>query len=117
MQLIALIIFVLAAIVGTLMLMRKRKGLHVSPFIVRSHGIFAAVGTLLLVIGVFESWLEGRDNDWTWVSMALLMSVVAGAYLLFGKLLRGRRKPLLILYLHGLFACFSISALLFALAI
>lgn len=117
MQVIALIVFVLVAIVGTLMLMRKRKGLHVPPFIVRSHGVFASIGALLLVIGVFESWLEGSDNGWSWASAALLISVVTGAYLLFRKLLKGRRKPLVILYLHGLFACFSISALLYALAI
>jgi|TARA_R110001599_G_C12264650_1_gene660748 drug/metabolite transporter (DMT)-like permease len=117
MQVTALIIFIVVAMVGSAMLMRKRKGLRIPPFIIRSHGVFAILGVLLLLIGVFESWLGGVDNSWTWVSAALLSGVVAGGYLLFGKLLKGRRKPISILYLHGIFACISISTLLYALAV
>jgi len=117
MQIIALIVFMVVAMVGAAMLMRKRKGLRVPPFIVRSHGVFAIVAVLLLLVGVFEIWADGNDNSWTWISAALLAGVVAGAYLLFRKLLKGSRKPILILYLHGLFASISIGTLLYALVI
>lgn len=117
MQVTALIIFIVVAMVGAAMLMRKRNGLRVPPFIVRSHGIFASLAVLLLLAGVFESWVDGNDHSWTWISAALLSGVVVGAYLLFRKLLKGRRKPMLILYLHGIFASISIGVLVYAMAI
>ena len=117
MQSTALIIFIVVAMVGSVMLMRKRKGLRGPPLIVRSHGIFAILGVLLLLVGVLESWMDGSDHQWTWFAAALLSSVAAGTYLLFRKILKGSRKPILILYLHGAFACISISTLLYALVI
>lgn len=117
MQVTALIVLITIALVGTAMLMRRRKGLHVPPFIVRSHGVFAILASLLLLIAAFNSWVDGSDNSWTWISAALVSGVMAGAYLLFRKLLAGRRKPVLVLYLHGIFACISIGTFLYSLAI
>jgi len=105
------------AMVGTAMLIRRRKGLHVPPFIVRSHGVFAILATLLLLVAAVSSWIDGLDNTWTWISAALVSSVLAGAYLLFRKLLAGRRKPILVLYAHSIFAFISISTILYSLTI
>ena len=117
MQITALLSLIVVAIVGIAMLLRRRKGLHIPAFIVRSHGLFAALATLLLLVAAYSSWLDDLDNTWTWISAALVSSVLAGAYLLFRKLLAGRRKPMLILYLHGIFACISIGTFMYSLAI
>lgn len=115
MQVTALIVFLSVAFVGATMLVGRRKGIRIPPLLIRSHGIFAVLGLLILLVGAVGSWVNGDDNTWTWVSLALLSSVVSGAYLLFKKLLKGRRKPIFVLYAHGLFACISIGVLMYAL--
>ena len=117
MQISALVVLIVIALVGTAMLLRRRKGLHVPPLIVKFHGFFAILVALLLLVSAVSSWIDGTDNTWTWISAILVSSVMAGAYLLFRKLLAGRRKPMLILYLHGIFACISIGTFMYSLAI
>jgi len=115
MQVTALIVFISVAIVGTTMLIGKRKGIRIPPLIVRAHGIFALFAVLLLLVGNIGSWINDHDNSWAWIALALLSGVVSGAYLLFKKLLKGRRKPMFVLYAHGIFASLSIAALSYAL--
>lgn len=105
---IALGLFVLAAVTGFYLAVNHFRGeqLNVGPVI--AHGIFAASGLVVLIVGGIRSGLSGM------VLYALILFVVAalGGFVLLTYDLRDRALPTPVVVVHGLLALTAFLLLL-----
>lgn len=105
---IALGLFVLAAVTGFYLAVNhfRSEQLNVGPVI--AHGIFAASGLVVLIVGGIRSGLSGM------VLYALILFVVAalGGFVLLTYDLRDRALPTPVVVVHGLLALTAFLLLL-----
>jgi hypothetical protein len=93
---IALVVFGLAAVVGaTLAYMRIVKK-DVSMPLAIVHGIAAASGLVLLILGVVQMGSPGSK-----ASLVIFLLAALGGFTLFSFHLRSRPLPVPLVYIHG----------------
>lgn len=114
MHLFALFMLCMVALFGTFILLRRKKARPVKRWMIVGHGLGALVGLVFLLFGVFELYSESTLNEWNLIGLALIASVVFGGFLLFEKLLKGRKKPLLVQAIHGVFAVAALVVLTYS---
>lgn len=109
---ISVAVFALAAVFGVMILVGWLSKKDVSRTVVYTHGLFAAVGLVLLIAYA----LQNRDN---YPNIALILFVIAalGGFYMFFRDLQSKMSPYSIAFLHGLLAVAGfVSLLLFAFA-
>jgi len=93
---IALVVFVVAATAGaTLAYMRIVKK-DVSMPLAIVHGVAAATGLVLLILGVMQMGSTGSK-----ISLAIFLLAALGGFTLFSFHLRSRPMPVPLVYIHG----------------
>jgi hypothetical protein len=105
-------VFALAAVFGVLILAKWLSKKDVSRGVIYTHGLFAAVGLVILVVYA----LQNRDN---YPNVALILFIIAalGGFYMFFRDLQNKMSPYSIAFLHALLAVAGfVSLLLFAFA-
>lgn len=93
---LALIILALAAAGGAFLGLRSATGHSVPAPMRHGHGLFAAVGVLIFLIG---AW--GAGSGLVWLAFALNAAGLAGGALLFGVIYTDRKPPGTYILGHG----------------
>lgn len=110
MEILAAVIFAIAALGGVYLAVRHLRGQPLPGAVAVVHGVAAATALVLLLVAVLTSDLSG------WATVALVLFVVAalGGFYLASLHLRGARHPTPLILGHGLIAVVAFLALLVA---
>lgn len=111
MELLALILFAVAALGGLVLAVKHFGGAELPMPVSILHGLLAACGLVVLVLLFVQSEAPG------YLTYSLLVMVVAalGGFFLFSFHLRGKRAPTPVVAIHGLAAV--VGFVLLALAV
>ena len=101
-------VFALSAVLGISILIKWLSKKDVSKGVIYAHGIFAALGLVLLVIFA----LENRESA---PNIALILFVIAalGGFYMFFRELQNKMSPYSIAFAHALLAVAGFVSLLF----
>jgi hypothetical protein len=101
-------LFAIAAIVGIIILKNWLTSANTSRTVVYTHGIFAAIALVLLLVFM----IQHKDNN---VQLSVILFVVAalGGFYMFIKDLKGKYSPTWLAVVHGLLAVAGFLVLLF----
>lgn len=113
----ALLVLCVVALFGGYILLRRTQKKPARRWMALGHGMGAVVGLVVLVVGVLELYFDDALNSWVLLGFALISGVVFGGFLLFEKLLKGKRKPVFILATHGVLAVVSLAVLAYSFSI
>jgi len=105
---ISIAVFALAAVLGVTILAKWLSKKDVSKGVVYSHGIFAALGLVLLVVYALQN-PDGYPN----VALILLVIAALGGFYMFFKDLQNKMSPYSIAFVHALLAVAGFVSLLF----
>ena len=105
---ISIAIFALAAVFGITILAKWLSKKDVSRGVIYTHGLFAAVGLVLLIVYA----MDNRDN---YPNIALILLVIAalGGFYMFFRDLQNKMSPYSIAFVHALLAVAGFVSLLF----
>ena len=94
-----IVLFVLAAAVGLIILKNWITGSETSRATVYVHGIFAALGLLLLILQYFQNGAKALQTS-------ILLFVVAAlvGFYMFLRDIKGKMSPVWLAVVHGLVA-------------
>ena len=95
----AIVLFAIAAIFGLMNLMAILNTKDTSKGVVYTHGLFAALGLVLLIVYASS---DGARNVTS--SLALFVIAALGGFLLFGRDLMKKAGPKWLAVVHGLIA-------------
>jgi hypothetical protein len=103
----AIVMFVIAALGGATLAYMRFVNKNISLPLALFHGVFAATGLILLILGFMR--MGGRG-----VAAALIIFVVAaiGGFILFSFQLRSRPLPIPLVLIHGVAALAAFIILL-----
>lgn len=90
-------LFALAAIVGIIILKNWLTSAETSRTVVYLHGIFAALGLILLAVFAFQ-----HPNDYPKVSLILFVIGALGGFYMFAEDLKKRFSPMWLAIVHAL---------------
>lgn len=93
---IALVVFGLAAAGGAMLAYMRIVKQDVSMPLAIAHGIAAAAGLVLLILGVMEMGTAGSKT-----ALAIFLIAAVGGFTLFSFHLRSRPMPVPLVYIHG----------------
>lgn len=104
---VTIVLFALAAVLGITILLKWLSKKDVSRSVIYWHGIFAALGLVLLVVYA----LQNRDH---YPQLALILLVIAalGGFYMFFRDLQNKMSPYSIAFVHALLAVGGFVALL-----
>lgn len=108
---VAIVLFAIAAIVGLTILIKWLGKKEVSRTVVYTHGAFAAVALVLLVVYALQ-------NPGNYPQLALILFIIAalGGFYMFFRDLQSKMSPYSVAFLHALLAVAGfVSLLVFAL--
>lgn len=109
----AAILFAIAAVGGlTMAWFHFKRDRNPPNALAALHGVFAAVGLVVLIWAVFES---GASTSTGWALALFVLAALGGFYLLSHDL-RGRRLPSPVLVIHALVAVVAFVLLLVGIA-
>jgi uncharacterized membrane protein len=92
-------VFALAAVVGLIILKNWLTGATTSRATVYTHGIFAALGLVLLIVYYFQTEVKALQTS----IILFLVAAIAGFYMFFRDL-KGKMSPTWLAIVHGLVA-------------
>ncbi len=107
MLIISIILFAIAAVFGLMNLTAILKSTSTNKGVVYTHGVFAAVGLVLLIV-----YALGADAKSVSTSITLFVIAALGGFLLFGRDLMKKAGPKWLAVVHGLIAVASFIILL-----
>ncbi|MEX2231021.1 MAG: hypothetical protein WD824_02585 [Cyclobacteriaceae bacterium] len=104
---VTIIVFALAAVFGLTILVKWLTKKDVSRAVVYTHGVFAALGLVLLIVFA----MQNRDN---YPNIALILFIIAalGGFYMFFRDLQKKMSPYSIAFVHALLAVAGFVALL-----
>ena len=109
---VAIAIFALAAVLGVMILAKWLSKKDVSRGVIYAHGVFAAVGLVLLAVYAVQS-----PENYPKVTLILLVLAALGGFYMFFRELQNKMSPYSIAFGHALIAVAGfVSLLLFALS-
>ena len=94
-----IVLFALAAVVGLIILKNWLTGQNTSRAIIYTHGIFAALGLVLLIVYYFQNGAKSVQTS----IILFLIAAIAGFYMFFRDL-KGIMSPTWLAIVHGLVA-------------
>src|SRR6266568_6098877 len=108
---VAAVLFALAALAGIILaaLHLKTKGAPIPLAVI--HGLLAAAGLVLLIIGVTQMASAGLAG----VALVIFVIAALGGFVLFAMHLKKKRLPGGLIFLHGLAAVVAFLLLLVSL--
>jgi len=92
-----IVLFVLAAVVGLIILKNWITGSETSRTTVYVHGIFAALGLVLLIVHYFQNGAKALQTS----IILFVVAALAGFYM-FLRDLKGKMSPVWLAVVHGL---------------
>ena len=92
-----IVLFVLAAVVGLIILKNWITGSETSRTTVYVHGIFAALGLVLLIVHYFQNGAKALQTS----IILFVVAALAGFYM-FLRDLKGKMIPVWLAVVHGL---------------
>jgi hypothetical protein len=108
---IALCLFALAAVLGVVMaLMHFRGQTPPKPVTAALHGLFAASGLVVLLVGVIQTGVGGKHA----IALGIFLVAALGGFTLLSYHLRNRPLPNGLIIGHGLLAVVAFLTLLLA---
>jgi len=111
MQFLALVIFLVVSAFGGYLYKQKWNKKTVSYWFSRIHGVAGVIGLIVLFVGLARAeW-----SDWGWISFGLFGVFIAFAVLLFEKIFKNTKTPMLIIAAHGLAAIACTGVLTYSL--
>lgn len=106
---IALVLFALAAVGGSIMAVMRFRGQPWPPFgLAIAHGLAAASGLVVLIFVVARGGMPAGGT----VGLLLLLAAALGGFLLFSKHLRKQPLPIPLIVIHALVAVAGFLTLL-----
>ena len=105
---IAIVLFAVAAVLGLTMATKALRSNTPPLMLAIVHGLFAASGLILLIIGVMHATTAGIG---AW-SLGIFVTAALGGFWLFSFHLRGKSLPIPLIVLHGLAAVTGFGLLL-----
>jgi len=96
---IVIILFALAAVMGVLILKNILAANHAPRAVVYTHGIFAAVALVLLVVYAVQNGTNG-----VMASIVLFIIAALGGFYMFFRDLKGKLGPVWLAIVHALLA-------------
>jgi len=105
---IALLLFVVAALIGLTLVAKRLKNQNLPLGLALLHGAFAAAGLVVLIIGTIQAGM------WATVTLPLILFVIAalGGFILFSFHLKDKILPVPLAAIHGLLAVAAFVVLL-----
>lgn len=105
---VTIILFAVAAVLGLTILLKWLGKKDVSRSVVYSHGIFAALGLVLLIVYALQ-------NPESYPQLALILFILAalGGFYLFSTDLQNKPRPIPVAFVHALLAVGAFVTLLF----
>lgn len=105
----ALVLFAIAAVGGVALAGMRLSGRELPPMgLAIVHGLFAAAGLVVLILGVMQSAAAGTAG----IALAIFLVAALGGFLLFSYHLRKRALPVPLVAVHGLVAVAGFVTLL-----
>jgi len=92
-----IVLFALAAVVGLIILKNWITGSETSRTTVYVHGIFAALGLVLLIVHYFQNGAKALQTS----IILFVVAALAGFYM-FLRDLKGKMSPVWLALVHGL---------------
>ena len=92
-----IVLFALAAVAGLIILKNRLTSQTTSRIIIYSHGVFAAVGLVLLIIYYFQSGAKLLQTS----IILFVVGALVGFYMFFRDL-KGIMSPVWLAIVHGL---------------
>ena len=92
-----IVLFALAAVVGLVILKNWLTGQNTSPATIYSHGIFAALGLVLLIVYYFQNGAKALQAS----IFLFVIGALVGFYM-FLRDMNGRMSPVWLAIVHGL---------------
>lgn len=108
MMLYAILVFALAAVGGAYVAALHLQGRHVPMAAAVGHGLFAALGLILLVVAI----VRGGSSGFAGISLALFVAAALGGFYMFFLHTRGRELPGALIAVHALAAVVAFLLLL-----
>jgi NAD/NADP transhydrogenase beta subunit len=105
---IIIAIFAIAAVVGIIILKNWLTSAETSRTVVYTHGIFAAIALVLLLIWV----IQHKENGLMLSLVLFVIAALVGFYMFF-KDLKGKYSPTWLAVVHGLLAVAGFLVLIF----
>lgn len=103
-----IVLFALAALFGIIILKNWLTSASTSRSVVYTHGLFAALGLVLLIIFV---WQTGANKPT--ISIILFVMAAIGGFYMFTRDLKGKFSPAALAIAHGLLAVAGFLFLIF----
>lgn len=103
----ALVLFVLAALLGLTVAVQIFKKKPTSKGVALTHGAFAAAGLITLVL-----YTAKNPNQLLWVAVAILVVGALGGLILFINDIRGKTGPTGLVVIHALAAIIAVAIVL-----
>jgi hypothetical protein len=94
---VTIVLFALAAVVGVIILKNWLTSAETSRTVIYLHGIFAAVGLVLLVVYALQN-----PNNYPMVSIILFVVGALGGFYMFAEDLKKRFSPMWLAIVHAL---------------
>jgi hypothetical protein len=92
-----IVVFVLAAVMGLLILKSWLTGEKTSRTIIYAHGIFAALGLALLIVHYFQNGAKALQA----AIILFVLGALVGFYMFFREI-KGKMSPVWMAIVHGL---------------
>ena len=96
---VVIVLFALAAVMGVLVLKNVLAANHAPRTVVYTHGIFAAVALVLLIIYAAQNGTNG-----VMTSIVLFIIAAVGGFYMFFRDLKGKLGPVWLAIVHALLA-------------
>lgn len=104
---VTIILFAIAAVLGVSMLIKWLTKKEVSKTVIYSHGIFAALALVLLIVFAIQN-----PENFPKASLILFIIAALGGFYMFIRDLQKKMRPLYIAFAHALLAVAGFVALL-----
>lgn len=107
---VSIAIFALAAVFGLAILVKWLLKKDVSKGVVYTHGVFSAVGLVILIIYAVQN-----PSDYPNIALILFIVAALGGFYMFFRDLQNKMSPYSVAFVHGLLAVAAfVSLLVFA---
>jgi hypothetical protein len=105
---LTLALFIIAAVIGVIILKNWLTSADTSRTVVIIHGLFAAAGLVLLLLQVLKDPATAIKT-----SLALFVVAALGGFYMFFQDLKGKYSPVWLAITHGVLALAGFGVLLF----
>jgi hypothetical protein len=94
-----IVLFAVAAVIGVVILKNWLTNQNTARITIYSHGVFAALGLVLLLVYYFQNGVKSLQTS----IVLFLVAAIAGFYMFFRDM-KGKMSPTWLAVVHGLVA-------------